>query len=386
MNTKFLRVIIKLRTISLLIITSLVFFSATNQVCSAGEEQWQPVPEANYADVLELIAFRSKANYEEIASWQGRMNIHGNTHFYGIDAAEKLHSVDTNGVAKDSQHICKMGKTIADFAVDMRNDRLYSSIEPNVKYKAVDLDQFVPVRKNISTPKTKTILSPESYMWCMPDKVFAPNLRSLPVQKMVFIESPQNENVKEFVRDPRDFFNSCVENDKLWDTLLKIRKSFLDNGNVRIWSYPNIEITSLKTATGTKYRVLTTWKGGENYVIKYIRSSLEVDEALGFNATMVEVTNPDGVKLTSKQYTYEDFNGIYVPKTVTMEQRNNKGEITLTSEISIETTGINKPLPEDTFTIKNFGVEENTLVTDKIKKAEFRFSKGNLVPIEEPNK
>ncbi len=370
----------------LLIVALLVLFIITQYVYAAEEQQWIQVPEANYADVLELIAMRAKANYEEISLWQGRMNIRGNTHFYGTDAAEKSRAVDINSIARNSQHICEIRNTFSEFTLDMRNNKLYSSVEPNTQYKAVDLDQYVPIRKDTSTPKTKTILSPESYMWCMPDKKFAPKLRSLPVQKTVFIESSQNKNIKGFVRDPRDFFNSCVESDKLWDTLLKIRKSFLDNGNVRIWSYPNVEISSLDTDKGIKYRILTTWKGGENYVIKYIRSLLEVDEALGFNATMVEVTNPDGVKLTSKQYTYEKISEIYIPKTVRNESRNSKGEPTFTSEITIETIGVNKPLPEDTFTIKNLGVEEGTLVSDNIKKAEFRYNKGNLVPITEAGK
>ena len=45
----------------------------------------------------------------------------------------------------------------------------------------------------------------------------------------------------------------------------------------------------------------------------------------------------------------------------------------------------NKPLSEDTFSIKNLGVEEDTLVSDNIKKKDYRYSKGNLIPIAEPN-
>jgi len=368
-----------------LCVTILLFSMIISQrVIVAEEQQWQPVPEANYADILELIALRAKANYDEIASWQGRMNIFGTTHYDGTNAAEKSHAVDTtNSIARNSKHICEIANTVAEFALDMRNDKLYSSVEPNVQYKAVDLDQFVPMRKNTSTPKTKTILTPERYIWYMPDEMFYPKFHKGRLEKMVFTESPQNENVKGFVRDPRVFFDSSGEGGiKLWESLLKVRKYFLDNGNVRVGRYPNIEISSLNTDKGVKYRILTTWSGGGDY---YIRSMLEVDEAVSFNALRTETTNPDGVRTDLKEYTYKKIGEIYIPKAVKKEQRNNKGEITITSEITIETTGINKPLLEDTFTIKNLGIEEDTLVSDNIKKAEYRYSKGNLVPLADPN-
>jgi hypothetical protein len=362
----------------------LVLLLISQQVYATDVQQWQTVPEANYADVLELIALRTKANYEEIVSWQGRMNILENIHFYGTNAAERAR-VDTNSLARDSQHICEIAKTIADFAVDMRNDKLYSKVDPNLQYKAVDLDQIVPVRKDTRTPNTRTILTPECYMWYIPDGMFHPKFHKGRLGKTVFIESSQNENVRGFVRDPRIFFE-LEGHKKIWETLLQLRSNINDRIKERIAGYPHIEILSMNTDNGVKYRILTTWKGGENYVRKYMRSLLEVDEAVGFNAIKTEMTTPDGVKIDLKEYTYEKNGEIYILKTVKKEQRNNKGEITFTSEITIETTGINKPLPEDTFTIKNLGVEEDTLVTDKIKKAEFRFSKGNLVPIAEPNK
>jgi len=376
---------IKFKVIPFCIITLLFSLTISQKVTGADEQQWQSVPEANYADILELIALRAKANYEGISTWQGQMNIHEMSHYYGPKAAEQSYGVYPDSIASNSKHICRENKTVAEFAVDMRNDKLYSKVEPTMQYKAVDLNQIIPPDKYKGRPaRTRTILTPESYMWYLTDGKFHSKSQKGPPGKMVFIESPQNENVKGFVRDPRVFFDSSGEGGiKLWESLLKVRKHFLDNGNVRVGRYPNIEISSLNTDKGVKYRILTTWSGGGDY---YIRSMLEVDEAVSFNALRTETTNHDGVRTDLKEYTYKKIGEIYIPKAVKKEQRNNKGEITITSEITIETTGINKPLLEDTFTIKNLGLEEDTLVSDNIKKAEFRFSKGNLVPIAEPNK
>ncbi|MGA2171873.1 MAG: hypothetical protein ABSG82_02510 [Sedimentisphaerales bacterium] len=387
MNIKFMDVRSQNKTISLWFITLLVFFAIPQQVYSANEQQWIQVPEANYADVLELIVLRAKANYDEISSWQGRINIMETIHHYGMNAAEMVR-VDKNVLKGDTQHICSIDKTVAEFAVDMREDKLYSSVKPAVQFKAVDLDQYVPLAKGIKiSSRIRTVLTPDSWMSYEPDFNYAPKFHQGRPNKMVFINVPtevkggQNGEI----RDPRIFFNSGGENKKLWDTLLQIKSNINERIKERVAGYPHIEISSLNTDKSIRYRILTTWRGGENYVMKYIRSLLEVDEAVGFNTTKVEVSSPDGVKLTSQQYTYEQIGEMYVPKTVKKEQRNNKGDITDTSEITIETTGINKPLPEDTFTIKNLGVEEDAIVTNNIKKAEFRYSKGNLVPIADTN-
>ena len=359
-----------------------LFFIIPQTVYAADGEKWRPVPETNYADVLELIALRSKANYEEISTWQGRIDILATDHIYGVNAAEKSHAVDANSIARDSKHICLTAKTIAEFAVDMRNDKLYSDFQPTtMQYKAVDLDQNVPRSKFTGSPiRTRTVLTPESWMHYDSVYLYNPKYHEGRTSKTAFIDAAQKDVYN--VQDPRRFFDIEV-NRKVWEVILLTRRAILEGGNIRIADYPYVEITSMETSSGIKYRILSTFKGGD--VIKYIRILLEVDETVGFNVIKREETNPDGVKKYSTKYSYENLNGIFVPKTFWMESHNNSGELTGTSEITIETIGINKLLPEDTFSIKNLGIEENTIVTDKIKKSEFRYSKGNLVPIAEPN-
>jgi hypothetical protein len=377
---------IKFGVTSICVITSLFSLIISNTATMADGQQWQPMPEAEYAQILELIASATKANYEEISTWQGQMNILETTHFYGPAAAGESHGLNPDSVARNSQHICRTDKVVADFAVDMRSDKLYSAVDPNSQYRAVDLDYHIPSDQYEGRPaRTRTILTPESYMWYLTDGKFHSNSQKGPRGKMVFIESPQNENIKGLVRDPRDLFNSGGEDKKLWETLLQIKGNINERINERVAGFPHIEISSLNTENGTKYRILTTWRGGENYVIKYIRCLLEVDEAVGFNTLRTETILPNGVKTNSTEYTYGKVGEIYIPRIVKKEQCNHKGEPTFTSETTVETTGLNTPLPEDTFTIKNLGLEDGTLVTDKITNSEFRYTEGNLVPISEIN-
>jgi hypothetical protein len=360
---------------------ALFFLIIPQIVYSAEMESWQPAPEANYAEILELIAMRAKANYDNISTWQGRAEIFATDHFYGPNAAQKTHSVDTNSIAKNSQHICETAKTIAEFAVDMPNDKLYSDFRPTIQYKAIDLDQNVPLSNFVGdSPPTKTILTHEIWMHYEPMYKYRPKYHEGKANKMAFIDAPQEGTWNTL--DPRRYFNIDAHN-KPWEVIYSIRKALLENGNIRIEDYPFIEITFMKTSNGIKYHIMNTFKGGD--IIKYIRITIEVDELFGFNVTKREETCSNGIKRYSTKYTYEDLNGVFVPKTYWMESRNNNDEIEGTSEVIIETTGLNKPLSEDIFSIKNLGVEEDTLVTDNIKKAEFRFSKGNLVSIAEPN-
>jgi hypothetical protein len=371
---------------SLTIMIFLIFFIISWQVRAADEPQWVPVPEANYADVLEIIALSAQANYEAISSWQGRMNILETNHHYGPNAA-RMANADTNSLAGNSQHILETITNTAEFAVNPRDDKLCSKKEkPQVQLRAIDLDQNVPIRKNGQYENVRTILTRDQYMWYMPNSNFASKLHNVRPEKMAFIDRPEERkfSLSGDIRDPRIFFESSGEDGKkLWETLLRIRSNINERIKERIGGYPHIEISSSKTNTGIKYRIQTKWRGGENNVIGLI---LEVDEAVGFNAIKTEITNPAGVITKLKEYTYEKIGEIYLPKTVKKKSWNNKGEPILTSEITIETTSVNKSLPENTCSIKNLDVEEGTLINDNIKKAEFRYSKGNLVPIADPNK
>jgi len=366
---------------------TILFFSMiiSQKAIIAEGQRWQSVPQADYAEVLERIAFRAAANYEEISSWQGKMSILETKHHYGSNAA-KMSNADPDSIAHDSQYIFEMINSTAEFAVDLRNDKLCSKKEkPQVRLRAMDLDQNVPVRKNGEYESVRTILTREQYVWYMPDSNFASTLHNVRAGKMAFIDEPKERkfSLSGDIRDPRLFFESSGEDGrKLWDSLARIRSNIKDRIKERIAGYPHIEISSLDTDNGIKYRILTTWKGDKNY---YIRSLLVVDEAVGFNAIKTEMTNHDGVRINSKEYAYQKLGEIYLPRTVRKEFWNHKGEPTFTSEIIIETTSINKPLLEETFSIKNLGVEEGALIKDNIKKATFRYVKGELVPLEDAN-
>jgi hypothetical protein len=386
MKSVFLKTWNKNSTISLPFISLLIVLTFGRLYALDG--QWTQVREADYADVLDRIALSAKANYEEISSWQGRMNILETKHYYGPNAVRNA-NVDANSIAGNSQNILETIRNTAEFVVDPRNDRLYSKKEKPqiVQLRAIDLDQDASTNKNCGYQSLRAILTREQYIWYLPNSNFVSKFRNVRPGKMAFIERPEERKfgLDGDIRDPRIFFEYGGEGKTLWDMLLQFRRDINERIKARVAGYPQIEVSSLSGDKGTKYRILTTWRDGENYVTKYVRSLLEVDEAVGFNAVKTETTTPDSVRIDSTQYTYEAFGNIYVPKTIRKEYRNRKGEPTFASEITIETTGVNKPLPEDTFSIKNLGVEEGALVTDKIKNAEFRFRNGTLVPITDAN-
>jgi len=246
---------------SIWFITLFVLLAIPQRVNAESERQWVPVAEANYADILELIAFSAKANYGEISSWQGRINILATDHHYGENVAAKLPMIDKSSLKGNTQHICGTAKTLAEFAVDIRNDKIYSNVEPTMQFRAVDLDQNVPFTKGVSVNNVRTILTPEIWIHYEPAYKYYPKwYEFLPKgrrpEKMAFIDAAQD--VKGDIHDPRRFFNSGGEERKLWETLLQIRSDINERINVRVESYPHIGISSMETKSGIKYRILTT--------------------------------------------------------------------------------------------------------------------------------
>jgi len=178
------------KTISLASITLIIFFTMTQRVHSADEQNWQSVSEHNYHEVLSLVALCSKANYDAISSWQGLLNIFETNHYYGSDAA-KMSNADISSPASNSQYILEEMRGKAEFALDTRNNKLYSKNEkPVVRLKAIDLGQNVPVRNNGEYMGLKAILTTDIYIWYMPDGKFRSNSQKNP-DKMVFIDKPE---------------------------------------------------------------------------------------------------------------------------------------------------------------------------------------------------
>ncbi|MGB8226106.1 MAG: hypothetical protein WCE45_04440 [Sedimentisphaerales bacterium] len=386
MNLNFKKLIKLLNTMIFL-----AFFVISQQDYAADDSQWQPVPQTDYANVLDLIAHGTKTNYEEISSWQGRMSILETRYHYGPNAAKMSNADDTNSIAHNSQHILEIINNTAEFTVDPRNDKLYSKKEkPQALLRAIDLNQDIPVNKNGGYESVRAVLTREQYIWYMPDSLFTSKRNDVrAAMKVAFRERPEERkfDLNGDIRDPRVFFElGGGDSKKLWDLLLQLRSNINERINELVEGYPHIEISSSETATGVKYRIITTWRGGPNYAIKYIRSLLEVDESVGFNAIEIETTNSDSVKIYSKECTYEKIGEVYLPKTVTTKFWNNKGRPTSTSEITIENAGVNKSVPAETFTYKNLGLKNDDKFIDKIEGKEYKYKDANLVFVADVNK
>ena len=353
----------------------ITLYCASNGSC----DQWEPVPEEKYLAILETIALQTKANYEKISTWEGKLDIVDKIDIYG-DRCKKY--IDP---AVESNHIREIATSKTVFAKDLINDKLYCNHEPKVEFIAVDLNQSVPKAPNLAFSRSISIVTPEEFLIYTPDVNFAGS-PSIPMSykgacKRAFRNPPEQakDRLKADIYEPGHFFTFGGE--KTWETISLVIKEVSELGNVTIAGRPHLSIFENKQANSKQYKIVTVWKTGKDIEEYYGLIELVVDSADGFNVRTVKSSiQPGDWRQYSKEMTYEKIGGIFVPKTcheITI-MADNKPSVE--NKIVFEKSIMNKPIPEETFTYESLGLENGVRFVDNIKTIEYRYENGKLVP------
>ncbi|MHA1834820.1 MAG: hypothetical protein ACTSV7_12640 [Candidatus Baldrarchaeia archaeon] len=353
----------------------------TASLVNGDDKPWESVPETIYVDLLEAIITQTKANYEKISTWQGEMSIVESDDHYGDNAAR---DIDQNSPAAKSKHIRRTVTGTIEFAADLANDKLYCNFEPHVEYRAIDLNQIAPLAKEIRYSRMRFIVTPAEYLSYEPNHDFGWD-DSILVSKRVsgkaaFRDVP--EKAKDRVgdiRDPRDYFN-CDGDKKLWEILSDIQKMILENSNIKIAGQLFINIAKAETEGHMLYRITTEyWISKEEEKQKIAKTEWIVDSKVGFNVTEIK-TDLFGIPRKWIEITYEKINDTFVPKTIHQIVLDSKGRSTLDSQITFTKSIINQPIPDKTFTYENLGLENGVRFVDNIKRIEYWYKDGKLIP------
>ncbi len=369
-----------------IVVRSMIICAFLLTTCSSksneADKPWKPVAENMYLDILEIIEMQTKANYEKINLWQGKMDIVESEDYYGDNAAKRAY-IDEKSRAASSKHIRRIVISPTAFAVDVVNDKLYSNLEPQVKYRAVDLDMNAPPNESIRYSRIRAIVTPQEYISYEPDHNFGYSdsiLVSARVSgKAAFLEPPEKakDRLGGDIRDPRMFFD-FGKNKKIWETISTRRKVLLTEGNIKIAGYPHLNIAEIDADGHTQYQITTLYRDSHDYV----KVKLVVDSSVGYNAIKQEMID-DGIPRISVKLTYEKIGDVFVPKTFHKILLNSEGKCIFDSRITLTKSIINKPISEKTFTYKNLGLQNGVRFVDNIKRIEYWYENGKLVPASE---
>jgi len=346
------------------------------------------MPESEYAEFLDTAEALTEANYEHISTWQGEISIQEDDYYYGKKC--RYLAIDADDPASGSNSICRSVSASSKFAVDIRNDKLYTAlIQPIVKYKALDLDRDVDVKERYSP--VISIVTSDEYLNYEPSLTYGYDrkINGKWVGRKAFrwpVERVKGEQWGH-VRDPRRYFFNG--NRAIWEELYALR-NFITNPSPDIpeGKAPQISITTENIDGHTRTHIKGGFYGSPdctNCENEFVYIIMTLDDSVGLNLVRREVTNKTCKTLQTLDITYEKIEDVYVPKTIHyLIFRSSDGKIRFDSQITFTKSILNAPIPTETFNYSNLGLKDGDILSDKIANKEFQYEAATkeLKPVE----
>lgn len=346
----------------------------------------EPVPKSEFISVLENSASLIKANFESIGTWQGEIAVQEDDYYYGKNC--RLLPIRPADPAVDSNCIKRSVDASVRFAVDIKNDKLYTEFIPiTVKYNDVDSNRPVSVDEKYS--RIISIVTSDRYLSHQPDHIYAYRRDSLFNGKLqgkaAFVLPRKKADGEQWghIRDPRGYFFEGKRT--ISDFLYGVRGLLSWQSEFPEGKTPEISM-AIEERGG--YRALLHVKGGfhggqdcPDCSASFINMTATLDSSVGFNLVHREVTDRTGAMLESCDIAYETIGGVYVPHTVHFVILT--GSRTLfDSRIAFSKSILNESIPSETFSYRNLGLEDGERLCDKICDIDYLYQNGNLIPIE----
>ena len=336
----------------------------------------QTMAESEYAVFLDMAVALTKANYENISTWQGEISIQEDDYLYGGKWGHLL-QIDPNDPAFHSNSIRRSISASGKFAVDIQDNKLFTERIPTVKFKALDLDRDVVVKAKYSS--IISIVTSDKYLSYKPNHRYGydKKINGKWSGRAAFRYPVENVKGEQWgnVRDPRGYF--LADNKKtVWEELRALC-NFITNPPPDIPAGKALQISMATEDIGdhTKTHIKVGAYGSPectNCETEFVYIITTLDSSVGLNLTRREVTDRNGKTLKTLDITYEKIGNVYVPKTVHFvifdypEQRKHFDSlITFTKSI------LNVPIPEETFNYKNLDLKDGDAFIDKIENKKY---------------
>lgn len=332
-------------------------------------------------DILTIISAQTRENQEKVQTWVGMASMKEKVVYRGkaLETLSKLsdifRNINSNLSAEDA--IERTANGLISFAVDISQDKVYSNLQV---FDAEMTNAATGQKYNNSFAKfaQASIITPEAYMHFQPNMLYGRSqvpLTDGARKHAAFIDPVGKIPGRLFsdVVDPRYF--GYVSGEPVWKMTERMA-DWLAKGENDIEGQ-NISISMAEMPDGLyKLTYSGSNKGGETATGEYV-----FDKKVGLN--IVSNTFKWGEKQwirLQNTWEYKEVDGIYIPNKVMHLQYDKHGNLKFSRVFSIKDSKINVPVGNHTFTFENLGVEDGDRVIDNIKKIEYTYNNGELIP------
>lgn len=333
-------------------------------------------PVADSDGVLKMIADHSKANFERIKTLNATYDYTDKQYFFGEDAKvySKSYKIDLG------EKFMKINKGKYKYALDVKKDSIFVELDQE-SWEFTTFDGKVLPVKNDSLVETfklhqRSILTPESYMYCEPDVDFPPitafeHVLNQPYGRVGYKETRENAS-------------------RLTLSVVPDVRTCYEVGGMKIWEFCDF-CSMYKNATAVyqkndKYKITFDPTKENNDDSDATLTHIIVDASMGFNVVHTEQWFVYG-KNTKKEselkslttVDYSSNDGIWIPSVLLQKKEPSdmstyKFDRTYTA-VSIS---VNSSLPKKTFSYVNLGLEDGDRFVDSYKNTLFTLRGGKL--------
>ena len=344
--------------------------------------EFRPVEPNRIPEILTIISEKVRSNYERINTWQGKTDVTINV-IYGGAAAERIFTTHTDGAGEIPKAVIKHTESIIQFAVDAEKDFLYVKYDPQKPQQYMDLETGRDLGAKGIANRRRAIVTPEYELHCMGDTMRDGIVMSRKAVKQSRQTGSTCASTLHPVFDPR---SHLINGHPIWETFSRIIQYINEHNEYAIDGY-TIKIEERNNGGFTEYRVQIPRKlspeQGKLSPENYLFITRTFSSAKGFTVILEEVTHPDGRFLQRWTWDYDLVDDVYVPtKTSQQNFMGGDGKLSYDRKSAFKNLQINHPIPPETFTYKNLGLEDGDKFVDKILGKEFTYQDQTLIEVE----
>ncbi len=328
---------------------------------------------AEAASTLRFLAAQSSGNYASLQTWEGKYRCISDTEVPRpvLERVFKGTNVPAAGSVRDRREFW------LHFVVDQASNALYCEYRPahkQLQFTEAATGRPLPVPAT-SAPTAPTarrvVLTQREYLRYSPDEFF-PGLRGIPLPRgrpvRVAYREPPGEAV---LRDPRSFFR-LTEVTQPAD-MLQSAAEWVQAGTERVYK--------ADVAGKSWFRWVHDTGAGKRRAGSHVHTGIFSPDAaylpVGFRVEVLTDTSTAELVL-ERSWQYARCGDVWIPnrfKEVNRASLQGVGEI---YEAIMESANVNTPVTDTQFTWAGLGLEDGTLVLDKVMGETYVWDQGKL--------
>jgi len=374
-----MKTIITTKTIKTCAVVLLILFNLTGTEGLRGNtgSEFHSADSNQIPNVLNMISKQIRSNYERIKSWEGKIEVVTDNIYKGA-GAEKVFKTRTDGKGETPRTIINHREQIIEFCVDTDKGLIYTGYYPTKPLEYIDLESGRKLKANsrIVASRRRSIVMPEYQIDCTADTMRDNVVMSHIAVKQARPKDSTCASNTHPVFDPRECF---VVGRPIWETFQRLLQHMELHGEVSVDGYA-LKVEERKNGNDMEYRIQIPGKVSPT---DYLFKTMVFSGNKGFNIISLETTDHNGKLFQRRTWNYDLVNGVYVPsKTAKQIFERENGELRYEEQYTYKNLKVNQPIPVETFTYKNLGLENGDKFIDKIENKEYTYQDRKLIEVE----